>query len=53
VLHHVLDYQIIEAAAMIEMSEKEYRAHLREAYLQLASLHIAASASGIIGEAQT
>jgi hypothetical protein len=54
VLHHVLDYQITEAATMLEMSEKEYRAHLRESYLQLASWHVAsaASAAGIVGEAR-
>jgi hypothetical protein len=52
VLHHVLGYKINEAAAMVEMSEKEYRAHLRRAYLQLASLHFvsAASASSVVGE---
>lgn len=53
VLHHILDYQITEAAAMLEMSEKEYRAHLRTAYLQLASLHVASpSDGGIVGEAE-
>ena len=53
VLHHVLNYQIREAAAMLEMREKEYREHLRKAYLQLASLHVAsmAPASSIVGEA--
>ena len=53
VLHHVLDYKITEAAAMVEMSEKKYRAHLRTAYLQLASLHVASgrSASTVVGEA--
>jgi hypothetical protein len=53
VLHHVLDCKISEAAAMVEMSEKEYRAHLRKAYLQLASLHVAAAApaSSVVGEA--
>jgi hypothetical protein len=53
VLHHVLDYQITEAAAMIEMSEKEYRAHLRESYLHLAALHVASAAlaSRVAGEA--
>jgi DNA-directed RNA polymerase specialized sigma24 family protein len=54
VLHHVLDYQITEAAAMLEMTEKKYRAHLRTAYLQLASLHVAsrAPASGVVGAAR-
>lgn len=55
VLHHVLDYQITEAAAMLEISEKEYRAHLRNAYLQLASLHVATAAppSGVVGETRS
>jgi DNA-directed RNA polymerase specialized sigma24 family protein len=54
VLHHVLDYQITEAASMLEVSEKEYRAHLRNAYLQLAALHVASAAptSGVVGEAR-
>jgi len=54
VLHHVLDYKISESAAMLEMNEKEYRAHLRRAYLQLASLQIASgvSASSVAGEAR-
>lgn len=55
VLHHLLDYKINEAAAMLEMSEKEYRAHLRSAYLQLASLNVASvrPANGLVGEALT
>jgi len=54
VLHHVLDYRITDAAAMLEMSEKEYRAHLREAYLQLAALHFAFAAPtrDVVGEAR-
>lgn len=54
VLHHVLDYEISEAAGMVDMSEKEYRAQLRRAYLQLASLHIAAAApaNSVVGEAR-
>ena len=44
VLHHVLDYPITEAAAMLEMSEKENRADLRESYLQLASLQVPTAA---------
>jgi DNA-directed RNA polymerase specialized sigma24 family protein len=52
VLHHVLDYRITEAATMLEMSEKEYRSHLRNAYLRLASLHVASAAptSGAVGK---
>jgi DNA-directed RNA polymerase specialized sigma24 family protein len=52
VLHHVLDYQITEAATMLEMSEKEYRSHLRKAYLRLASLHVASAAptGGVVGK---
>ena len=37
VLHQILGYAVKEAADMAEMSEKEYRAHLRNAYVQLAS----------------
>jgi hypothetical protein len=52
VLHHVLDYRITEAAAMLEMSEKEYRSHLRNAYLRLASLHVAPAVptGGVVGK---
>ena len=37
VLHHILGYTIKEAAVMSHITEKECRAHLRNAYLQLAS----------------
>ena len=37
VLHHVLRYKIDEAAAKTQVSEKQYRAQLRNAYAQLAS----------------
>lgn len=40
VLHHVLGYQVREAARMAKVSEKEFRAHLRNAYLQLASFRV-------------
>lgn len=40
VLHHVLGYSINGAAAMAQISEKEYRTELRKAYLQLASLQL-------------
>lgn len=55
VLHHALNYQITEAAAMLEMSEKGYRTHLRKAYLQLASFHVvfAAPASSVVGDARS
>jgi hypothetical protein len=36
VLHHVLGYEIKEAATLAGMTEKEFRAQLRSAYLQLA-----------------
>ena len=51
VLHHVLDYGITDAATMLKMSEKEYRAHLRESYLQLAALQVlsAAPANSVVG----
>jgi hypothetical protein len=37
VLHHVLGYKISDAAVKVRLSEKQYRARLRRAYLQLAS----------------
>lgn len=40
VLHHVLGYSINVAAAIAQISEKEYHAQLRKAYLQLASLQL-------------
>jgi hypothetical protein len=39
VLHHVLGYKLGEAAAMAQMDETEYRVQLRNAYLQLSSIH--------------
>jgi hypothetical protein len=44
VLHHVLGYSINAAAAMAQISEKEYHEQLRKAYLQLASLQLGAYA---------
>ncbi|HTD23982.1 MAG TPA: sigma factor-like helix-turn-helix DNA-binding protein [Terriglobales bacterium] len=40
-LHHVLGYKIEESALLLEMTETEFRAHLRRAYLQLASAQFA------------
>lgn len=40
VLTHVLGYSINGAAAMAQISEKEYLTQLRKAYLQLASLQL-------------
>ena len=40
VLHHVLEYKISDAAAKARLSEKQYRARLRRAYRQLASLRL-------------
>jgi DNA-directed RNA polymerase specialized sigma24 family protein len=40
-LHHVLGYEIEDAALLLEMTEMEFRAHLRSAYLQLASAQFA------------
>ena len=42
VLHHVLGYSMNKAAAMAQISEKDYRIQLRKAYLQLASLQLGA-----------
>lgn len=36
-LHHVLGYNIEDAALVTELSEKEFRTRLRSAYLQLSS----------------
>lgn len=36
-LHHLLGYKIEDAAFLMELSEQEFRACLRDAYLQLAS----------------
>jgi hypothetical protein len=40
VLHHVIGYSINGAAAMAQISEKEYHTQLLNAYLQLASLQL-------------
>ena len=37
VLHHLLGYKISDAAVKARLTEKQYRAQLRRAYLQLAS----------------
>jgi len=51
VLHHVLGYSVNRAAAMAQTSEKEYCTHLRNAYLQLASLEVGAYAmAGMLGQ---
>jgi hypothetical protein len=39
-LHHQLGYDIEDAALLTELSEKEFRAYLRSAYLQLASREV-------------
>jgi len=44
VLTHVLGFGINVAAAMAQISEKEYRTQLRKAYLQLASFQLEAKA---------
>jgi hypothetical protein len=46
VLHHVLGYELGEAAAKAQMEETEYRSQLRKAYLRLASFHSEGQASG-------
>jgi hypothetical protein len=46
VLHHVLGYQLGEAAAKAQMDETEYRTQLRKAYLCLASFHSEGQVSG-------
>ena len=45
VLHHVLGYKIGDAAAKARVTEKQYRAQLRRAYLQLASFRLESGTS--------
>jgi hypothetical protein len=40
VLHHLLGYKIGDAAATARLTEKQYRAQLRRAYVQLASFRL-------------
>ena len=40
VLHHLLGFKISDAAVKTRLSEKQYRASLRRAYLQLASFRL-------------
>ena len=40
VLHHLLGYKISAAAEKARLTEKQYRAHLRRAYVQLASIRL-------------
>jgi hypothetical protein len=49
VLHHVLGYEVKEAVAKAKMSEEEFRAQLRKAYVQLASVHLH-SHSNLLGQ---
>lgn len=44
VLHHILGYPIKKAAGMAQITEKQCRAHLRDAYLQLAALKVGSEA---------
>jgi len=39
-LHHLFEYKIEDAAYLTDVSEKEFRAYLRSAYLQLASREV-------------
>ena len=50
VLHHVVGYKIEEVASRAKMSEEEFRAQLRKAHVQLASVHLDAH-SYVLGEA--
>jgi len=55
VLHHVLGYGLDGAAAMAQISEKEYRTQLQKAYLQLAALQLGAHATAayVFGQVAT
>lgn len=52
VLHHVLAYKIEEAAALAGVSEKQFRAQLRRAYVELAAYELGANPYGsdVLGE---
>jgi hypothetical protein len=52
VLNHVLGYSINGAAAMAQMTEKEFHTQLRKAYVQLASFQLGTDviASNILGQ---
>jgi hypothetical protein len=50
VLHHVVGYKVEKVATRAKMSEEEFRAQLRKAYVQLASVHLDAH-SNVLGEA--
>lgn len=52
-LHHLLGYNIEDAASLVELSERDFRAHLRNAYLQLVSREFGpdANLSDVLDEA--
>jgi hypothetical protein len=53
VLHHLLGYKISAAAAKARLTEKQYRAQLRQAYLQLASFRFQGGTSASPGAEQS
>jgi hypothetical protein len=53
VLHHLLGYEIGDAAAKARLTEKQYRAQLRRAYIQLASCRLQGGSSASHGVEQS
>jgi len=53
VLHHLLGYKIPDAAAKARLTERQYRAQLRRAYLQLASFRLQGGTSASHGVEQS
>jgi hypothetical protein len=53
VLHHLLGYKIGDAAAKARLTEKQYRAQLRRAYIQLASFRLQDGTSASYGAEQS
>jgi DNA-directed RNA polymerase specialized sigma24 family protein len=53
VLHHLLGFKISDAAVKARLTEKQYRAQLRRAYLQLASFRLEDGARASHGAEQS
>jgi len=53
VLHHLLGFKISDAAAKARLIEKQYRAQLRRAYVQLASFRLRDGTPGSHGAEQS
>jgi hypothetical protein len=53
VLHHLLGFKISDAAVKAGLTEKQYRAQLRRAYVQLASFRLQDGAPASLGVGQS